>query len=41
MSLSDHQAAGLVQLDDGSRVGLDLRLEGLVLLQLTLRRGRK
>lgn len=36
VALADHQVPGLIQLDDGPGVGLDLRFEGLVLLQLAL-----
>lgn len=36
VSLGDHQVPGLVQLDDGFGVGLDLGFERLVLLQLSL-----
>lgn len=39
VALGDHQVASVVQFDDCCRVGLDLGLEGLVLLQLALWNG--
>lgn len=41
VALADHKIPSLVQFDDGSSVGLNLRLKGLMFLQLTLCREGK
>jgi hypothetical protein len=36
VTLGDHEVASLIKLDDGSSVGLHLRLKGLMFLELAL-----